>query len=275
MLPTFYISDCSDDNVRARYAARIASATPQAGAIQFIGVTSDLEAAGNLIDVLDGLEGLEAIVFVNVAPRGTLKTRWPNGTPFGYLRWNNAHIFTTIEGLTLSLLKKISETSLNVQVYDIPTVVPYLHKDIRLQAHIIESQFRSFDFLPRIAGFVLAGNNVPTSSLADIPNAPSAVWWTDNFGNTKTTILSDELNYKPGEVVPITINDKTHPIPFYNRLKDLPHGQIGIYIYIGSSGFGAKRFLEITKQKGESLLRGETSRALSLKVGDLLNIYNP
>jgi hypothetical protein len=62
-------------------------------------------------------------------------------------------------------------------------------------------------------------------------------------------------------------------MPFYNRLKDLPHGEIGMYI--GSSGFGTKRFLEITKQKGEALLRGETSRALNLKVGDLLNIYNP
>jgi hypothetical protein len=272
MLPTFYISDCSDDNVRARYAARIAATTPQAGPVQFIGVISDLEAAGNLVDVLDGLEESEAIIFVNVAPRGTLKTQWPNGTPFGYLQWNNAHIFTTIDGYTLSLLKKITDVPLDVQVFDISAVVPYLTKDTALQEHITKSQFRSFDFLPRIAGYILAGNRVPTLALNSIPQAPTAIWWTDNFGNAKTSILADELKNKPGEVVPITINGKTHHVPFYNSLKDLPHGQIGIYV--GSSGFGTKRFLEITKQKGESLLEGETSRVFNLKTGTLLGINN-
>lgn len=270
MLSTFYISDCSDDNVRARYAARIAAATPQAGPVQFIGVVSDLEAAGNLVDVLDGLDGTEAIIFVNVAPRGTVQTQWPNGTPFGYLTWNNAHIFTTIDGLTLSLLNKISTTELSVQVYDIPTVVPYLTDDAALQTYICKSQFRSFDFLPRIAGHVLAGNTVPTKPLETIPEAPAAVWWTDNFGNAKTTILADELTHKPGATVSVRIDDTTHAIQLYDRLKDLPHGHRGIYT--GSSGFGTKRFLEITTQKGESLLEGEHSRTLGLQSGMLITL---
>lgn len=270
MLPTFYISDCSDDNVRARYAARIAAATPQAGAVQFIGVISDLEAAGNLVDLLDGLEGAEALVFVNVAPRGTQKATWPNGTPFGYLKWNNAHIFTTIDGFTLSLLKKISARELDVQVYDIPTVVPYLTKDTALQTHISKSQFRSFDFLPRIAGYVLAGHTVPTQTLTAIASAPSSIWWIDNFGNAKTTILSEELTNTHGGTIRLQIENTTHSLRLYDRLKDLPHGEIGLYI--GSSGFDDKRFLEITKQKGESLLEGETSRALNLKPGSLITL---
>jgi hypothetical protein len=251
MLPTFYISDCSDGNVQARYAARITTVTPQAGPVQFIGVNSDLEAGGNLVDVLDGLAGAEALIFVNVAPRGTVKTKWPNGTPFGYLKWNHAHIFTTIDGLTLSLLKRISNTPLEVEVYDIPTVVPYLTHDTVLQTHIINSQFRSFDFLPRVAGYVLGGKTVPTTILQTIPDAPAAVWWIDNFGNAKTTILANEIAHKPGDLVNLSIDGAPHTIQLYNRLKDLPHGQIGIYT--GSSGFGTQRFVEISKQKGEQL----------------------
>ncbi len=270
MLPTFYISDCSDDNVRARYAARIAATTPQAGAVQFIGVISDLEAAGNLVDLLDGLDGVESIIFVNVAPRGTVKTIWPNGTPFGYVKFNNAHIFTTIDGYTLSLLKKISREPIVVAVYDIPKVVSALTQDTALQKHIISSQFRSFDFLPRIAGYVLGGNTVPTTEFAEIPDAPAAVWWTDNFGNAKLTLTREEAQCATGQNVRITIGNVEHVLPYYNRLKDLPYGELGIYT--GSSGFGSLRFLEITKQKGESLLEGETSRALNLKPGSLITL---
>lgn len=271
MLPTFYVSDCSDDNVRARYAARIAATTPQAGAVQFIGVISDLEAAGNLVDLLDGLEGAEALIFVNVAPRGTQRTVWPNGTPFGYLKWNNAHIFSTIDGCTLSLLQKIADAPLDVHVFDIPTVVPFLTEDTTLRERITKSQFRSFDFLPRVAGYVLAGKTVPTQPLTHIPNAPTVVWWMDNFGNAKTTLLANDFTGKPGDVFEVRVDGTlVGSIPVYDRLKDIPHGQVGIYA--GSSGFGTKRFLEITKQKGESLLLGETSRAFDLKSGSAIEL---
>ena len=35
-------------------------------------------------------------------------------------------------------------------------------------------------------------------------------------------------------------------LPFYNRLKDIPDGQVALTI--GSSGLGSKRFLEIMQQ---------------------------
>lgn len=267
MLPTFYISDCFDDNVRGRYAARIATTVPQAGPVQFIGAQSDLEAAGNLCDVLDGLEGTEAIIFVNVAPRGTVKTTWPNGTPFGYVKFNNAHIFTTIDGYALSLLKKVSQEPIIVAVYDIPTVVSALTPDTSLQQHIINSQFRSFDFLPRIAGHVLSGNTVPTTEFTDIPDAPTAVWWTDNFGNAKLTITAEETSCTVGQTIQVKIGNTEHALPYYNRLKDLPHGKIGMYT--GSSGFGKFRFLEITKQKGESL-SSDHSKPLGIVSGELI-----
>ncbi len=267
MLPTFYISDCFDDNVRGRYAARIATTVPQAGPVQFIGAQNDLEAAGNLVDVLDGLEGAESIIFVNVAPRGTVKTIWPNGTPFGYTKFNNAHIFTTVDGYTLSLLKKISKQPITVAVYDIPTVVSSLTPDIALQKHIVNSQFRSFDFLPRIAGHVLNGNTVPSTEFTAIPNAPAAVWWTDNFGNAKLTLTAEEAHCTIGQTVRVRIGNADHSLIYYNRLKDLPHGELGIYT--GSSGFGNLRFLEITKQKGESLSI-DTSKPLGIISGNLI-----
>lgn len=267
MLPTFYISDCFDDNVRGRYAARVATTVPQAGPVQFIGAQNDLEAAGNLVDVLDGLEGAESIIFVNVAPRGTVKTVWPNGTPFGYVKFNNAHIFTTVDGFALSLLKKVSKQPITVAVYDIPTVVGALTQDTALQEHIINSQFRSFDFLPRIAGHILSGNTVPTTEFTEIPDVPLAVWWTDNFGNAKLTITAEEAHYTTGQTVQVKIGNTDHTLTYYNRLKDLPHGELGIYT--GSSGFGKFRFLEITKQKGESLST-DTSKPLGITSGTLI-----
>lgn len=269
MLPTFYISDCFDDNVRGRYAARIAATVPQAGPVQCIGVRNDLEAAGNLVDALDGLEGTEAIVFVNVAPRGTVKTTWPNGTPFGYVQFNNAHIFTTIDGHTLSLLKKLSPSPITVSVYDIPTIAPQLTPDKALQEHIINSQFRSFDFLPRIAGHVLSGNNVPTTKFSAIPDAPDAVWWIDNFGNAKLTATATEKQFSSGQEITVEINRTNHTLTYYNRLKDIPRGTLGVYT--GSSGLGDKRFLEITKQKGEQLSK-DPSPALELTSGTTIRI---
>jgi hypothetical protein len=270
MKPIYYISDCNDDNVKARYGARIQSCIKNAGTITFVGVESDLEASGNLVDVLDGLGGLEAIIFVNVAPRGTMKTKWPNGTPFGYLQYNNAHIFTTIDGYMLSLLQKIHGAPLTVAMYDIPSVVPYLTNDAALQEYIVKSQFRSFDFLPRVAGYVLSGENVPTTPFTDTPQAPSAVWWIDNFGNAKTTITSSEANFTEQEVVKVEVNKTIQELPFYERLKDIPFGETAIYI--GSSGFGTTRFLEITKQKGDELATHHHSTVLELSAGTPLRL---
>lgn len=64
------ISDCQDDNVFGRQKTRIAALFGSSiDAITMIGVSNELEAAGNLVDVLDAAGGASGIVLVNVAPR--------------------------------------------------------------------------------------------------------------------------------------------------------------------------------------------------------------
>lgn len=37
--------------------------------VSFVGVTNDIQAAGNIIDILDAIEKNSGIILVNVAPR--------------------------------------------------------------------------------------------------------------------------------------------------------------------------------------------------------------
>jgi hypothetical protein len=268
MLPTFYINDCYDDNATARYTARIQSIIPHVPHVQFVGVKTSLEAAGNLVDILDGLEDHPGLIFINVAPRGT--GRWPNGTPFGYVQYNNAHIFTTVEGHALSLLQKLTGKPIPIQVFDMPTVVPYLGVDKETQEHIIHSQIRSFDFLPRVAAKVLEGGTVPSTKEVYDEACPTAIWWQDNFGNFKTTLLPEEIGFKPGKSLRLSIGLRAPlELTCYNRLKDIPYQTVGLYV--GSSGLPGTRLLEITIQKGDDL-HSNHAPSLPLTIGDIITI---
>ncbi len=57
------------------------------------------------------------------------------------------------------------------------------------------TQFRSFEFLPRVIKRVFAKKDVPSKSmsLAEIKDLDSVAWLVDSFGNVKTTILPQEV----------------------------------------------------------------------------------
>ncbi len=240
---TTIINDCRDANAAGRQMARVA--TSIGGTVSFVGVASDLEAAGNLIDILDAYGEGSGVVLVNVAPRNGAAKKWENGTPFGYCWYKNVLVVSSIDGLTFSLIKKL-ELVTQINVLDIPTVTAQfvtegiLSSDVR--AHIIRTQFRSFDFLPRVAAYLIAHTDVVAEPLpmADIADAPHAVWWIDNFGNCKTTLLTHEL--PSGGTVATRLGE----IPYYEHLKDVPDGTTALVT--GSSGIGAKRFIEVVVQ---------------------------
>lgn len=255
------INDCRDTNAAARQIARLSSILNCSAIL--VGVTTDLEAAGNLIDALDATEGRPGIILVNVAPRNGEAKKWPNGTPFGYFHYKDTLVISTIDGLTLSLVKKLNLVNL-IKVLDIPTVLDELTKtgllSEQLNDYIVNSQFRSFEFLPRVAFYLLKNHDVvakslETSQIADIPNA---IWWIDSFGNCKTTILPEEVSFKARR----TLKTKVGELNFYPRLKDVPDNKPGIII--GSSGLFDKRFLEIVVQ-GQS-----AAKHLRLAKGDAI-----
>lgn len=240
------INDCRDANAAGRQATRIAALTSVAPA--FVGVGSDLEAAGNLIDILDAALGAPGAILVNVAPRNGGAKKWKNGTPFGYFRHGKTVVVASIEGLTLSLVKKLGLVS-EIRLLDVASTTEEMAKngalDPTLRERIIQTQFRSLEFLPRVAAYLATHDEIASTpfSVSEIPDAPAAAWFVDNFGNVKTTLLPEELPASDG-VVPTRFGT----LPFYEHLAEVPDGAAALTR--GSSGFGSARFVEIVVQGG-------------------------
>jgi hypothetical protein len=255
------INDCRDANAQGRQTTRLSSLLGVP--VNFVGVANDLEAAGSIIDVLDALEDRPGLILVNVAPRDHAAKKWANGTPFGFFKYKNAIVVTTIDGHVLSLVKKFQLTEV-IEVMDIPTVVKTLAQegiiDKDLEGIISESQFRSFDFLPRIGAFLAQGGNVPTAkiNISEIPDAPHAVWFIDNFGNCKTTSLVDEIKIETSGSIKTNFGSAS----FILQLKNVGDDQSAIIV--GSSGLEKKRFLEIVVQGGSA------SQTHALSQGDII-----
>ncbi len=258
--PITYISDCRDENTKGRLKARLATYFPGSNVV-FVGVPTDYEAAINLIDMIDAYDGTPGVILVNVARREGDAKKWPNGTPFGWFKIDELDIFTTIDGYCLSLIQKLRGANITVDVYDIPTVVPHMDLDKETQERIIHTQFRSFDYLPRLAHGLVTGVDYPRSTRFDeVPLMPDALCWVDSFGNIKTNVLPEEINFKVGRDIVIRVDqNRQFRLSCYDRLKDIPDGEAAFTI--GSSGLGQKRFVEIMLQGGSA------AQVLSLNSG--------
>jgi hypothetical protein len=243
------ITDCRDGNAKVRQETRYAMLFPGAN-VSFAGVTSDIEAAGCLIDVLDAAGDAEGVIAVNVAPRHGRAKKWTNGTPFGYLWVGKVLIVCTIDGETLSLLKKFGLADA-VEVTDIRTVMAFAGYPADIVEHAAQTQFRSFDYLPRLAHVVWQHkekDDVPSERLpfAKIPDAPAGVWWIDSFGNCKTTLLPDDIDFEVGAQKEIVLNKLAIHATCYRQLREVPDYQTGLIV--GSSGYGDRRFIELVVQ---------------------------
>ncbi len=247
------ITDCKDDLARVRQELRFESLFGSKPSFMGVGSYSPIEAAGNLMDVLDVLinfplsdKNRENIVLVNVAPRGEdVQKKWDNGTPFCYFRIGKTLVASTYEGHCLALARDLGIVD-EVGLFDIPTVTAAAVEWGDLTAEeaykINHTQFRSLEFLPLVAYWVWKGRPVPEQrqSLADLPSARGFVWHVDNFDNAKTTLLPEDVEFEQGKQVELA-NGKTAAC--YKRLADVPKGTTALTV--GSSGFGAHRFLEI------------------------------
>lgn len=256
------INDCRDANAVGRQTARATSLL--GGSVSFIGVVNDLQAAGNLIDALDALEKNPGVVLVNVAPRNGRAKKWKNGTPFGYFWHKKILILSSVDGFTLSLIKKLKLAKF-INILDVPETLDQLiaHGVLpkELKDSITKTQFRSYDFLPRVAAFMVQGKKLRSTKLSikNIPDAPPAIWWIDNFGNCKTTLLSKDVK-KRGRTS--MISTKFGALPYYPRLKDVPNETAAIIT--GSSGLSENRFLEIVIQ-GKS-----AEKQFNISIGDAI-----
>lgn len=265
------INDCKSQNDIARQETRLMSLFHRP--ISFVGVNSDfsvnatLEAAGNLIDVLDAIEDRNGVVLLNVAPRGEQKKDGYNGTPFCYFKYKNVLVISTVRGNSLSLVKKLGLID-SINLVDVAEACSAAKQAGFLteeqEKYIPTSQFRSFDFTPRLAYWLYLGLNIPHQEmdLSIIEDVGDCVWYVDAFGNCKTTILGEEIKVAPGGKLKTNLGE----FSFYQRLKDLPKGDTAWYQ--GSSGIGNRRFVEIATQ----MVAGSAAKTLGIDVGQPLSI---
>jgi hypothetical protein len=110
---------------------------------------------------------------------------------------------------------------------------------------INNSQFRSLEFLPLLARWLVDGKEVPskTVELPDSSVAANGVWHTDNFGNAKTTLVAKDVGFAQSKK--LVLADGAEAI-CYERLTDVPKDCSAVTI--GSSGYGKDRFLEVVVQ---------------------------
>ena len=231
------INDCQDENARGRQVARALSLFH--APVHFVGAQNDLEASGMLVDMLDASVGEEHVILVNVAPRAK-KSWWlthdfphhENGTYFCHFKVGAAHVFSSVDGYTLSLVKKLALVSA-------VDVITYEDDAFRT------SQFRSFTYLPSVAARMVKGETLPTytAQILETPDAPHGAWTIDNFGNVKTTLTNKEAT---GDTVDLF--DKT--FTRYPQLADIPEGELAATV--GSSGYGDTRFIELIVQGGNA-----------------------
>lgn len=256
------INDCHDPLTMNRQVVRASTLFPATNVSAVaVGNFADLEASGAIIETIDAAMDEPGIILANVAPRHGKAKKWPNGTPFGHVKYKHTDIFATVDGVTLSLLHKYGLAE-RIEVYDIPTVLDAMIKAGKLAEHlrtpITNTQFRSFEFLPRVAKWYLQGVDIPAEvhPLSDFLPAPLAVYSIDNFGNCKTTAWAEDINHQAEQKIKTTWGE----IMCYDRLKDVPNDEPGIII--GSSGYRDHRFIEIVVQ-------GKSAAAhFDIKVGD-------
>lgn len=282
-----HVNDCADDDARTRLIARSSEIVgTYAG---FIGVEDSLAGGAGIITTLDALDGAsdpksrkhKNVILANVAPREGEGKKHQNGSPFCYFWHGNTLVVTTVDGLALSLVKKFNIAS-EVRVLDTAKTLQILNQKGMItddeEKRITETQFRSFEFSPRVASYLLRYGDIASAERKDIqeiPDAPQAIWQVDKFakyGNCKTTILPAEVlspeiverlksgNGNNSKEAVGTLATAFGILPVYRRLKDVPNGDLAVIV--GSSGFGDKRLLEIVVQGGSA------GKELGVSVGD-------
>ncbi|HEY8999139.1 MAG TPA: SAM hydroxide adenosyltransferase [Candidatus Saccharimonadales bacterium] len=256
------ITDCADKNAQARqelaFKRLFDGASPT-----FIGAesgweTAALEVGGNLVDQLSVLssfgdpEDLSAVVFAQAANRGSeIKKDHENGTPFCFFRHEGTLVAATLNPC-LSLARDQGLVS-EVEVVDVRTVVEAMVRSGGLSRGeaeaIANTQFRSLEFLPRLARWLVDGRDIPSTTQKlthDIlPPIHDVVWHVDNFKNGKTNILPEAIGFEDGKRVELACGKLA---VCHAHLADVKTDEIALTI--GSSGYRDRKWLEVVIGKG-------------------------
>jgi hypothetical protein len=255
------INDCRDANAFARQATSLAFYFPH-WHINTVGIQNDIEAAFNLVDVLHSAKGGPGVILTNVAPRNGSAKKWQNGTPFGYFYVGKTLVIASVDGNTLSLVKKFGIIK-EINLLDVPTVVDEMARIGKITDkeadRIKHSQFRSLEFIIPAARWLSDGLALPHTkySLKNIPDLDPVVCFVDNFGNIKTSVIESEVPFKNNSKLNLTVirnkrslARKKYKIVCHRQLKDVKDSTLALTI--GSSGYEPHQLLEIVIQGGSA-----------------------
>ncbi len=243
------INDCQDDNAKNRQTARVQALFKTMPS--FIGVGHELEAGGNIIDSMDAIGNEHpGVILSNIAPRnGNHK----NGTPFCFFQHNNILVVSTLSSVTFSFVRKMGIKS-DIYVIDTEKATEEMASKGYIPSDLIpvlpNSQFRSYDFLPRVGNFIYNENSVTSQLITagDVRSCPDAIWMKDCFGNCKTTLLQRQGNvkFKEGK----TIETAFGSLVCVQKLSDVPEKTAALVL--GSSGINNRRLLEVMIRGGNA-----------------------
>ena len=257
-------TDCYDANARVRQELRYAALFPSAQ-ISIHEVKSPIEVSGCIVDALDAARlnpDLKLILVGNIAPRDDKKHK--NGAPFCFSKVSKNILIVGTEP-TFVLAKKFKLVKLVCET-DVQTVCEKFRGEIEQTdsvERITNTQFRSFEYVPRLAKWLSSRVNVPFTSIdIDENQFNGRVWFVDIFKNVKIVSTQKHLD---GIKVAKGCVFNTQTYKFYPRLADIPVDEIGFTI--GSSGYHNGedfRCLELVKQGGQA------ATELKINVGDVV-----
>ena len=180
------IQDCNDEGTKGRITSCVQNLFEGiSSSFVAVGAYSDLQAAGNLVDILDATEGNTGVILVNAAPRHGKGKKHDNGIPFGYFYWKKTLVVLTIDEIILNLLKDLNITE-TIEVFDIPEVMDWALKNNLVEKWVAEktkkTQFRSFEFEPRVAQWIWNDKKVPSKKVKiKGKHENGQIWLIDNF----------------------------------------------------------------------------------------------
>lgn len=177
-------------------------------------------------------------IYSNTAPRKEDKKAQTNnrGEKLMYARLKNGfEIIAVNAGYCFSLVK------------------PYIEEFAFAKVAHEGSQFRSRDIFPEAVEKMILkkgdfkGENADISLIPDYPKLSIAS--IDGYGNIKTTLRQSEANYKPGQQLIVTLNNKKHLTTFADGIFGIQDGELTLAP--GSTGHDDK-FMELVLRGGSA-----------------------
>ncbi|KAM0682381.1 hypothetical protein MDAP_002219 [Mitosporidium daphniae] len=231
----------------------------------------------------DASSPFTAVIIVNVAPRTeSIKKRWGNGPPFCFFAISGVLVVSTYSQLILSLLFRILKRENNAslpQIHVMKTQAVIQHAanqnwiPLDEANRIINTQFRSYEFVPLAAYWIVTrgGSSAIPHDLASILEKEGQdqceqehqeegkrnnqaddkslnpfIWFIDNFGNCKTSLLPEDIDFMENRIYSVTLENNQSLIIKACGIKRLSDAvPLVPTVLVGSSGYKNYRFLEL------------------------------